>query len=146
VIYIVDEDVVQLQALVAVLEFLGYNVKQISNADDAYDILSNAKDVELAMIDVMLGTRGSSNSRFSRTDTQDFLTTGLVLANLLAACGNPIFPKRIAFLSMASSAFLIDSIRERAKSLDVTYYDKREIGRDIMGFGGSIDSLIKSIK
>lgn len=144
-IYIVDEDVSQLQSLVAVMQFLGYEVVQVCNADDAYDRLVDATDVDYVLLDVMLGTRPSSASRFSRVDTQDFLTTGLELATLLAKCGNTHFPKRLAFFSMASQAFLVDKIRERSKLLGIPYLDKKEIGRSVMELGDRIDKIIRSL-
>lgn len=141
-IYIVDEDVVQLQPLVAVLEYMGRSVAQIDNADDAYDHLRGANDVELVLLDVMLGTRDAETSHFSRVDTQDFLTTGLQLADKLCGCGNSAYPKALAFLSMASRPHLVDQIRERARILGIPYIDKRGMGRGIMEFAGAIEKLI----
>lgn len=141
-IYLVDEDVVQLQSLVAVLEFRGLSVKQIDNADDALDVLKNAIDVDLVLIDVMLGTRDSASSQFTRVNTQDFLITGLELANKLTKSGNNAYPAKLAFLSMASRAHLVDQIKEKARELNVPYLDKRDIGKGIMEFVANIEKLV----
>lgn len=143
-IYVVDEDIVQLQALVAVLEVIGLDVTQIDNADDALESLTSASDVALVLIDVMLGTRDADQSTFSRKSTQDFLVTGLELADRLAKSGNPAFPSRIAFLSMASRPHVVSQIKEKSKELGIPFFDKREIAKGVMEFAEKIKLLVEN--
>jgi len=144
-IYLVDEDIVQLQALVAALEWGGKSVRQIGNADEALTELRNAIDVELVLIDVMLGTRTVGSSEFTRSETQDFLVTGLQLAEKLVKSGNSSYPARLAFLSMASSTHVVEQIRSKAKELGIPYLDKREMSSSIMTFAEKIDRLSSKI-
>ncbi|MBI5331371.1 MAG: response regulator [Betaproteobacteria bacterium] len=142
-IYIVDEDVVQLRPYAIELEIRGYEVKQIDNADAAYELLRTADNIELALIDVMLSAESVEKSIFSRERTGDFIKTGLVLFEELTFANPKYFPGRAAFLSMGTMDWLVKEITGVSEKYKVPYLRKRDYRRP-MAFGDKVESLINN--
>lgn len=129
-LYFVDEDKNELEPYVFELEGRGYQCKILRNADDAYDVLLTANDIELAVIDVMLATANAQTSRFAAVDTDNFVTTGLTLLDHLVenqgAERSSIFPSRAIFFSSARIGAVVSKIKHKAERHNVRYLDKNE--------------------
>lgn len=125
-IYLVDEDVNQLSAFAEELRFRGYNVLQIDNADSAFDCLTTAQDVELVIVDVMLGTADPEISRFSREKTTDFLTTGLALLEDLFLVDGSKFRNKIILFSMTSTPNLVQAVQRASTLYAAPFLRKRD--------------------
>jgi len=126
VIYLVDEDVLQLRPYASELAFRKYEVAQIDNADDAYIQLASANDIQLVVMDIMLATRDADTSRFRRDATQDFLRTGILLIEDLIRVNPTAFPHRLAIFSMATTVSVVSQIQAMAKQKSIPYFRKRD--------------------
>lgn len=142
-IYLVDEDVNQLSAFAEELRFRGFAVLQIDNADSAFDCLIAAEDVELVIVDVMLGTADSEISRFSRERTSDFLTTGLALLEDLFFVDSDKFKSKVLLFSMTSTPTLLQTVLRASAKYGAPFLRKRDyvspyaFGEKIQVFLGS---------
>ncbi len=127
-IYIVDEDQVQLRPLAIELQIRGYEVEFLENADRAFHTLSFAgNELEAAIIDVMLATAiDPKESIFSRTETDDFKRTGLVLLRELCMQNPSQFPKKGILFSMAMNPSLVRQIEDEAAQLKIPFLRKME--------------------
>ena len=77
-VYIIDEDEKKLRAFAVELEFRGFKVEMINNADLAFEILStmSVEELSLAIIDVMLAARpDASRSKYDAVRTNNFHKT-----------------------------------------------------------------------
>lgn len=142
-IYIVDEDVIQLRPYAMELKILGYEVKQIDNADAAFDILCQASDVELVLVDIMLATGDSKTSRYDRESTDDFLKTGLLLLDDLYKHNQTLFPSKLAIFSMGSQNWLVTKIKEASSKYKIPYLRKRDYPSPYQ-FGQKIHDLLNN--
>jgi DNA-binding response OmpR family regulator len=140
-IYIVDEDVIQLRPYAIELEIRGYNVKQLNNADCAYRILSQAKDIEFVLLDIMLATEDSNTSRYKREETRDFIKTGLLLLEDLNLANPEYFPSHVAVFSMGSQEWLVKEIIKSTINNNIPYLRKREFPSPYL-FGDKIEELL----
>lgn len=125
-IYLVDEDVNQLSAFAEELRFRGYSVLQIDNADSAYDSLLAAQDIELVIVDVMLGTADPEISRFTREKTMDFLTTGLSLLDDLFFVDAQKFRNKVILFSMTSTPNLLQVVQRASQQYSAPFLRKRD--------------------
>lgn len=142
-IYFVDEDYAKLYALIVELEFRGYTVVPIGDADRAYDALATAPDVELAIIDVMLAAgEGASNYWEGRTDGGR--VTGLVLLEDLKRARPDIFPRRAALLTAASTHQLINQVRQSSQLNHVPIWQKGEMSSP-KEFGDHVALWLKAL-
>lgn len=144
-IYIVDEDVLQLRPYAIELEIRGFQVKQINNADCAYRVLSNASDIELVLLDIMLATEDAGNSRYTREATRDFIKTGLILLEDLSHTNPTYFPSHVAVFSMGSQEWLVREIIEKTQKANIPYLRKREYPSPF-AFGNKVEELIQNNK
>jgi ActR/RegA family two-component response regulator len=140
-IYLVDEDVSQLSAFADELRFRGYNVKQIENADDAYSWLVAAQDVQLVIIDVMLGTLDPDTSRFSRDKTLDFLTTGLALIKDLVDHDPDKFKHKLVLFTMTSTPNLVMEVQHASQEYHAPFLRKRDYVSPY-SFGTKIEEIL----
>ncbi len=142
-IYLVDEDVNQLSAFAEELRFRGFDVLQIDNADSAFDCLLAAQDIELVIVDVMLGTADPEISRFSRERTTDFLTTGLALLDDLFLVDGQKFKSKILLFSMTSTPTLLQAVQRASSQYGAPFLRKRDyvspyaFGEKVQAFLGS---------
>lgn len=140
-IYIIDEDIIQLRPYANELVILGFQVKQIDNADSAYHTLTEADDVELALIDIMLATGPSESSRYSRDESRDFIKTGILLIEDILNTKGTDFSKKMAIFSMGSQDWLVRDINKLAKEFGIPYFKKRDYPSPYQ-FGVDISALI----
>lgn len=138
-IYFVDDDVNQMRPFRDELEFRGYTVKSLRHSDEALQCLRQASDVELVILDVMLGTGPKESSEFSREETRDFLITGLALINKLMTESHDKFKNKVVIFSMASQSIVLDEISKSIDEHGVTYLrktnyaDPEEFGNKVIG-------------
>lgn len=142
-IYMIDEDVIQLRPFALELKIRGYEVVQIDNADEGYRALSEAKNIELVLVDIMLTTEDKDVSRYSRESTRDFLNTGLLLLQDLIYVNPTFFPSRAVIFSMSSQEWLVSEIKEISDKHKIPYLRKSEYPSPFK-FGNVIDGIIKS--
>ncbi len=141
-IYIVDEDVYQLRPYAIELEIRGYDVKQLNNADCAYRTLSQASDIDLVLLDIMLSTEDSNTSKYTREATRDFIKTGLLLLNDLVLSNPRYFPRCLAVFSMGTQEWLVREIIEETEKHSIPYLRKREYPSPY-AFGNKVEELLK---
>jgi ActR/RegA family two-component response regulator len=123
-IYFVDEDLSYARQFTVPLVLRGYEAKILLNADRALDVLSEAKDIELAIVDVMLATADARHSRFRADDTDSFLETGLALMRELNKTRPDVFPRKFAVLTAASEASLVGDIETACRKMQVPHLKK----------------------
>ncbi|MBP7427866.1 MAG: response regulator transcription factor [Candidatus Hydrogenedentes bacterium] len=143
-IYIVDEDVMQLGTLQTELEIRGHTVYIIPDADTAYSVLDQiGDDLELVLIDVMLAASADRlKSRFTRERTDDFMKTGLCLLDDLATVNPNQFPRKAVFFSYASNPNLLKAVDASAKKHNVIHLKKSDYASDLE-LGVVIEKLIE---
>lgn len=144
-IYFVDEDRNEMRPFRQELAMRGFNTRQLFNADDGFNALFDARDVELAIIDVMLSTDDVKSSRFSRDETNNFLITGLVLVRDLfdqAEClCKKLFPKKIILYSHATEINLVQKIQKVALDYGILYLSKNDYDNPFE-FANKIEEII----
>ena len=146
-IYLVDEDKIQLEPFKVELEFRGYSVEFIKDADEAFLKLSRigADDVDLVIIDVMLAANiNKESSKFNRHETNDFLETGLRLIEKLQKANPTIFPKKAILFSNATDSDLVNAIEKAASTFFIPYLDKRRF-QSPLEFGDKIEEILGKI-
>ena len=145
-IYFVDEDVIQLEPFKIELRIQGYEVENIINADEAFDVLSKTNnDLRLAIIDVMLAAdENPGASKYDRAKTRDYLQTGLCLLKDLIEVRPDIFPKRALLFSMASDRKLITEIDKVSKDYKIPFLNKNDY-TSAVDFGVIIDKHIRAL-
>ncbi|NYI28218.1 hypothetical protein [Sulfitobacter geojensis] len=117
------------------------SVDSLPNADIAYETLEKANDVELAVIDIMLATEDKGVSKFSRTETEDFLKTGLLLIDYLANARPDVFPRRFVVLTAASDRKLLKAIRDRCGPRKIEILRKMDYSSPV-SLADKIESLL----
>ena len=120
-IYFVDDDVNQMRPFRDELEINGYQVTALRNADEALDCLEKADDIELIIMDVMIGTGPMKTSRFNAEETENVLKTGLVLVDKLMKEHANHLQKRLIIFSMAHQLYLREEI-EKTKNIHKVEY------------------------
>jgi CheY-like chemotaxis protein len=125
-IYFVDDDVNQMRPFRDELEEHGYSIKALRNADEALLCLKQVDDIELVIMDVMIGTGPSESSAFNRAETDDFLITGLVLIDKLMKANESKFSKNMVIFSMAHQPIVTERIKERAEKFHINYLRKSD--------------------
>lgn len=144
-IYFCDEDVNQIKPFVFYLQYKGHNVEILENADLAYQILSSANDIELALLDVMYAANPNKlSSIFNTAETRDFTITGLILLEKLISVRNDYFPLRAVFFSMVTDPILIETIQATSKKHKINFLRKSEFPTPD-SFGERIDTIIDGI-
>jgi ActR/RegA family two-component response regulator len=144
-IYLVDEDVKKLRAFKSELEFRGYEVIRIRDADEAFSALCNVRpaDVTLVIVDIMLSANSDiSASRFTRESTDNFLETGLVLLDDLVQHNPECFPKLACFLTYATNVGLVAKIDRAASKHGIPLLRKRTF-LTAYEFADQIESIIR---
>ncbi|HWD19121.1 MAG TPA: hypothetical protein VHB20_07565 [Verrucomicrobiae bacterium] len=147
-IYFVDEDVAQLRPFRAELIYRGYNVKILTDADLAFATLSGAQPeaIQLAIIDVMLATATDELvSRYSRSDTNNFHQTGLILLEDLVKSNAAVFPKHAVFLTHATNDALFARIKMVADKHNMPLLRKRDF-ESALAFGDKIQAILDTLK
>ncbi len=145
-IYFVDEDVMQIETFKIELILMGYEVNNLLDADEAFNVLSKADaKLELAIIDVMLAADiDSERSKYNRDRTEDYLKTGLCLLDDLKNARPDIFPRKAVLFSMASDLQLLQTIRKISMDYGIPFFDKNKFTSAI-NFGTTIDNYIKKL-
>tara|TARA_R110002051_G_C8630143_1_gene484651 strand:+ start:568 stop:1005 length:438 start_codon:yes stop_codon:yes gene_type:complete len=122
-IYFVDEDIQYSREFSVPLQMRGHQLSILPNADVAYDTLENADDIDLVIVDIMLATGDVQTSRFSSSDTDGFLETGLLLMRYLSDLRPEYFPRKFVVLT-AAGAKLIQRVNSVCVDLDVPVLKK----------------------
>jgi len=141
-VYFVDEDVGTTAAFRAQVSRKGYAVEPIQFAEDGEARLLSAVDVELAIIDVMLGQRGGV-SRYSLDRTHFGLTTGLRLVDALVEARSDLYPERLALWTHARNTEVVSLAQEHARKYSIPLLRKRNF-RTGKEFADRIDGIVKS--
>ncbi len=147
-IYIVDEDRRQLRAEKSELEFRGFEVEFLGDADIAFSTLISVKpkDVDLILIDVMLAANEDSMiSRYSRSSSDNFMKTGLLLLKDLIQQNKKVFPSKAVLFTNTTSDSLLSEVRNVCTEYKIELISKREY-RSTFEFGDKIESFIKNMK
>jgi ActR/RegA family two-component response regulator len=118
-IFLVDEDQTYGETFTMPLVMRGFDVKILGNADKALNELSEARNVELVIVDIMLATAPRSQSKFGVGETNGLLLTGLVLLRRLRQIREDIFPGKFVVLTAASEPGLVSTISSTCSDLDV---------------------------
>lgn len=140
-IYFIDEDHPKLLAWIIELEYRGYHVKPVKEADAAFDYLQNATDVELAIIDVMLAASARRDSFFTEERTDAGLITGLVLLDRLMQARSDIFPNRAQLLTAATNRHPYFAARDKSENLGIPLVLKTDIDSS-REFGNVVEKAI----
>jgi CheY-like chemotaxis protein len=144
-IYFIDEDVNETEPYVYHMRFLGYEATVIDNADDAFELLVNASDIDAVILDVMLATKKSESSRFNALSTNNFVTTGLKLLDDLVQQGNENnagkIPEKVVLFSAATRQEIVSQITSKKEEHGVIYLNKLEYD-DVDDFAEIIIELI----
>lgn len=145
-VYVVDEDLAAYEPWAVELDYRGFVVRSIGNADDAYEELVQVPEgrIELVLIDVMLATRRAEESRFSVERTDLYLETGLRLLEDLSDHRPNAFPLRGALLTNTSNATTFAAAVRTSKAFSVPLWLKGEIASP-MDFGDRVDAHIRHI-
>jgi len=128
-IYFVDEDVPYAKEFSLPLILRGFEVKIISNADKAIEVLETAENIQLVVLDIMLATGDAKTSKFSAGDTENFLTTGLLVIEYLSNVRSSIFPKTVVVLSSAGKVNLVSEITRVCHDAKIQYLKKSDYKR-----------------
>ncbi len=142
-VYLVDEDYYKFEAWILELELRGYQVQAIGDADRAYEILCDADDVELIIIDVMLSSRPDESSRYPEDRTDDNLITGLVLVKDLLGVRRDVVPSRTALLTNTSNDDTWAEAEGLADDLGIRLLEKNEFP-SAMQFGDAVVELVEA--
>jgi CheY-like chemotaxis protein len=141
-IVIVDEDRSQMRPFALELEFRGYQVENMVDADTALRELRGRRDLQLVVVDVMLAADYSEiRSEFTAKETEDFKFTGLELATRLLATPDEypsITAQNILIFTMATSAEAKGRINAWCKEHQVEYRAKSECSNP-MEFGELVE-------
>jgi ActR/RegA family two-component response regulator len=143
-IYLIDEDFIELRSFVLELKLRGFEVQQLLDADEAYVRLKEESNIELAIIDVMLSTAESSSSRYDRIQTNNFVTTGLSLLKDLSSDNPLCFPKKAVLFSHASIPTLVQKIQKVSDDCKIQYLDKNDYDNPY-DFANEIEEIIKKV-
>lgn len=105
-ILIADEDMIALKPEIAEMSLRGWTVRHFPDADSAYAVVQSGEKFSCYLLDVMLAA-GITSTRFSREQTDDYMITGLILAQRIRELDHetPIF-----FFTQASSKKLKERI------------------------------------
>jgi hypothetical protein len=129
VIFYIDEDVFQNKPFRVALEFRGHIVKPIDNADEGLLAILSMTRNDSAIIDVMLGTGDSTDSQFDRASTQNFMRTGVILAErAVHALGAQIAHSLLFFTNAGNTSELWAYVDENAKRLGIPVLQKGAYG------------------
>lgn len=127
-IYFVDEDVNETEPYVYHMQSLGFKTRVLENADDAFDCLVKAQDIEVIILDVMLAARVSGSSRFDASSTNNFVTTGLKLLEDLVQQrgddGSNAIPQKIILFSAAARPEVVNLISSARDTYKIVYLNK----------------------
>ena len=126
-IYFVDEDFGQTRHYRSELIARGHQVTPILTADEAFEILTGADDIQLAIIDVMLAVSDHESERFSRNRTEDYLQTGIVLLEELCASNPEAFPSRAVLLTNTVRQSVLAHAQRVRQVLNVPLLRKNEM-------------------
>ncbi len=142
-IYFVDEDYSKLFSWIMELEFRGYQVRALEDADRALKVLLQAQDIDWVIIDVMLAASEQPDSRYEEDRTDQGLTTGLVLLNDLCELRPELFPSRVQLLTAATTATPLIMAKELAAKLkiEVTLKSLIDSPRD---FGEVVEAAMRT--
>lgn len=145
-IYFIDEDVNENEPFRIGLNMKGYEVKAISTADEAYEILRVASDPQAIILDVMLASRGDKTSLFDPVTTQNYVVTGLTLLKLLVedkeVKKRGKIPSRVILMSTVQYPEIVKQIQDVANEYGIPYLDKLDYD-DMFLFAEKIDELVK---
>ena len=131
-IYFVDEDKIDIDPYAMYLSSLGHKVKLLHDADEAYNTLIEANDIELIILDVMLATAEGENSRYSPQDTHFFTITGLTLLDDLVSYyknganrkASNIIPNKVILFSAATSSKIVNLINNKVQAYNIEFLPK----------------------
>ena len=130
-IYIVDEDIVQMSSLKTEFEFRGYEVKMISNADDAWDIIPGESNLDLVIIDIMLAAKPPQESRYKSDKTRSYTITGICLAEDFLEQYNEMFKNKIVYLSHTNENGILSTIEKSVTKNNIAFFRKHEYPSDM---------------
>ena len=127
-IFLVDDEPMKMRPYKTELEIASFRVEVYDNANEALEILStvNISDVELVIIDIMLGVRyNNSDTAFSDSATRQHMRTGLVLLDRLVKANNAVFPRKAVLLTGTTDEDITDEAKRKAAGykIELLYKD-----------------------
>jgi hypothetical protein len=123
---------------------LGHEVVPIAFAEDALERLCGADDVDLVILDVMLGVRSSAASQiFSPQATRDGSQTGLVLLRELMGCNPECFPTRCMLITHSTLPAVLKATRQVSSDHKVPWYPKSQFSTPY-SFSRTVSKLLDS--
>jgi DNA-binding NtrC family response regulator len=125
-IYFIDEDVSQLRSYAMAFELSGYEVQQISNADEGFLILKTLQKNDFILLDVMLRTGDAKDSIFTREMSSDFIQTGIAFLEMAVKTYGLNICKQIAFFTNANQINLLKEVKNAAKRHSVALLSKSD--------------------
>lgn len=147
-IYFVDEDIHEIELYSIEMDNRGYQTVILKNADEAFEIIPKAKNIELIILDVMLATSDGKTSRYTSYQTDSFVTTGLSLLEELVEQNKNIkclgIPEKVVLFSAASMVWVVEKINQAKERHEIHYLDKKDY-EDAFQFGEDIEKILKKV-
>ncbi len=98
-ILFVDENTIEINPFRRLLEARGHQVAQSKSAHAAYDDLMGGATYDLVVVDIMLAPGNGTSDRFSSSNTDRRMETGITLVESLISDGCPLPISRLAFFT-----------------------------------------------
>ena len=141
-VFIIDEDEIQMRPFMLELALRGIDAEQLLTADEALRRASHFGREDIFLVDVMLAVDvDAASSVFSRTSTDDYKITGLQLVDVLRKERPDLPPRNFILMSQAASSRMKDVIRRFASTQGVAYISKSAYD-DPLTFGEEIQKKL----
>ncbi len=140
-VYFVDEDFPKLYSWIVELEFRGFVVKPLGDADRALEVLQHSDSVEWVIIDVMLAASEQANSRYREERTDQGLITGLTLLNDLCELRPDVFPRKAQLLTAATNRHPFVEAHSLAERIGIELTLKTDI-HSPKDFGDAVEAAM----
>lgn len=140
-IVLIEEDLGWSEPYVTELELAGHDVASVRTATLALSRLDLLEAADLIVIDVMLAIGNPAPDSLSPSKNLGFATTGLRLAELLAAAlGNTVL-RRTVFLTSATNAAVWGAASKSSAELEVPLLKKTDFD-DPIDLRRKVDELL----
>lgn len=127
-IVFVDDDNAHCKVWMDILRSKGLACRIIRDATEAYDYLVEADDLGVVVLDIMLSARHPGRQqRYSAEQTNDYMTTGLVLFNEVSSLRGDRFSKKVILFTHTDKKLTITKARGIAKEHGINFIRKKEL-------------------
>lgn len=142
-IWIVDEDIAKANVYSDILDIEGIDSTVIPNADKFMKMLEEESPPDLMIVDVMLGVSDEKSS-FTRSETENFLKTGIISICRIEQKYGSQTVKKCVFWSNASKDTLIAEIKATSSRCKIPFWPKWDV-LDPDVFLSNIKSRVKTL-